>query len=538
MATEAGPSIPNRQGLSDRDIERVEAIARIEKLDLEHTKLRLEQRALERQISRQGYVLEWLKALAVPAALLGVIASFVVGTGQLEQLAEGQAAERFERAITRLSSVRPNDRIAGISSLRIFLSGSDVGRQAAVLDFLINAAAVETDPFVAGAVIDVFSGAEIRRLKKSILDNALRTAVERSRNLTSLMTESGWLKIQAAKEDIIQGEKKMNSNNIDMLSRQVTKNLLLKYAKQSRWPFDHIQKDDLIRLYNIRDVINALLLSGAMISQFQGIFCEHCDFRNVKEINGVNFNGSYLTGSTFASTHLRNVRFFWADLAGTSFVDAKLEGVHIQMPPSPEGYLRMIKDGQALPQFNCASIGDVTFNGPMIFIDLTVISKDDANAIAYISDLSKAKFTSSGIFRPTILFRLNVPENMIQETAHQISSSSIIEDRSEEYDLYIDGDIISFVQVIDPYYYERYNIAEWASALFQDLIKQIPENNLPSGVPAKFKPHNVAVPVQDKYCFAHAKESKIRSNSNFKRLEFSVKDFRLPQLGVSSGRHN
>src|SRR3712207_6007588 len=112
-----------------KNLERMEALARLDKVDLEKDKLRLEQKVLNTQLSRAGRCLEWLKAATPPVAVISVAVTLWVGIGQIYQVEENRAADRFEKALNRLSSKEPNERIAGISSIRLFLSDQNPSRQ-------------------------------------------------------------------------------------------------------------------------------------------------------------------------------------------------------------------------------------------------------------------------------------------------------------------------------------------------------------------------------------------------------------------------
>jgi hypothetical protein len=63
------PSVPRAKRTASSDPEKIEARARLRKL-------LLEQAALRRSLSISALMLEWLKAAAVPVAVLSLLATF------------------------------------------------------------------------------------------------------------------------------------------------------------------------------------------------------------------------------------------------------------------------------------------------------------------------------------------------------------------------------------------------------------------------------------------------------------------------------
>ena len=147
-------------------------------------KLALERRLLQRQLSTQGLLMSWLQATSVPVALLGAILAFFVGYGQVRQAADNQAAERFDKALTRLASERSDERLTGVSGLNLFLADRSPLLQKQALHFLVNRLSLETNPQVQGAILDVLTDLPQTHPSQQMLDEALRTAIERNRSLT------------------------------------------------------------------------------------------------------------------------------------------------------------------------------------------------------------------------------------------------------------------------------------------------------------------------------------------------------------------
>jgi hypothetical protein len=154
---------------------------------------------LTRQLSLQGLLIEWLKAAAVPVTLLGAITAFFIGFGQLHQNAENQAAERFDKSLTRLASERADERMTGVSGLQLFLHARDSSLQEQTLQFLINALSLERDTRVQGAILDVVAGIAPGAIQPATLNGALETAVKRNRSLTKIITGAWEDRIAAEK---------------------------------------------------------------------------------------------------------------------------------------------------------------------------------------------------------------------------------------------------------------------------------------------------------------------------------------------------
>jgi hypothetical protein len=96
-------------------------------------------------MSWQFKIIEWLKASAGLAAVIALFIAFYFNSRQLAQLAASRDDERFDKAVSRLGSQSPSERIAGLAGLQLFLEPSQRSRHEAVLLFMANAVAVEKD---------------------------------------------------------------------------------------------------------------------------------------------------------------------------------------------------------------------------------------------------------------------------------------------------------------------------------------------------------------------------------------------------------
>ena len=110
----------------------VKTACEIEKLDLE-------KQVLRRQLSGPGPVTAWLQATAVPIALLGAAITLYLGVNQIRQSEQNRAAERFDKALSRLASRDEKDRLTGLAGLRLFLGDANSPFQLEALQYLVNA---------------------------------------------------------------------------------------------------------------------------------------------------------------------------------------------------------------------------------------------------------------------------------------------------------------------------------------------------------------------------------------------------------------
>lgn len=231
-----------------------------EKETLETEKLLLEKRVLQSQLSVSGQVLAWLQAASVPVALLGAILAFFVGFGQLRQGADSQAADRFDKALTRLASERSDERMAGVSGLNLFLNDSNSPLQSQALQFLINRLSLETDARVQGIILDVITDLKPGYPSQQALDDGLRTAVERDRSLTKSIV-SAWrkriirqqkLSLEKAKvNDLGANEFEIPAQIIEALS--IEQYLALLDAEHG--PFERLEEPENMPLRGLSNVI-------------------------------------------------------------------------------------------------------------------------------------------------------------------------------------------------------------------------------------------------------------------------------------------
>jgi uncharacterized protein YjbI with pentapeptide repeats len=347
-----------------------------QKQNLEIEKLIRERKLLDRQLSTQGLLIEWLKAAAVPVTLLGAILAFYTGFGQLQQASRSQAADRFDKALTRLSGDRVEEKLTGISGLQLFLGSQDVQFQEQTLQYLVNALSLEKDDRIQGAILDTILGIKPEIVPQAALNSALSNVIARNRNLTELIDKS-WRK-QILAEQI----RLVTSYNIDgvkldhdineipaAIIAKLSTDQYLKLISLYHGEFNQINTENTLILRGLIQAMEILFTKGALINDFHAIYCEACDFRSAKGLKDSNFDNSHLSRANFSHLDLHNSSFHNADVGGTDFFAADLSGANLRLSNSTlrnaipsKGYAYM------LPVLECTTLYGADLTGqPLIF---------------------------------------------------------------------------------------------------------------------------------------------------------------------------
>lgn len=371
-----GTDAPRAPEAEDKALDRQEAEARIQKLKLEQDKLRLEKRSLRRQLSFHGVALEWLKASTVPAALIGVFVTLYVGIAQLRQAQDGRSAERLESAITRLSSTRVNERLAGVAALRLLVYSNDRERQYSALHFLISALSIEEEVTVQDAITDLFRQLEPKSLNAVALSNALTSALERNRFLTRQVVDS---ELDAFRKATRERASKLLNVSLDQLKgtserigydtipeqtisdhyvSQLSFHDYIDLFSSRRHPFEGMEAGNRKSLYDLAQIIQKLISLGATATDFSGIYCEGCNFANAV-LPRSNFERAYLSRSDFSRATLPGSIFRNADLVGVTFFSANLAGADLsvsEMSETTPAALMLKEQWVTFPILTCATL--------------------------------------------------------------------------------------------------------------------------------------------------------------------------------------
>jgi uncharacterized protein YjbI with pentapeptide repeats len=351
--------------------ERTDLSPEAQKQSLEIEKLLRERQLLDRQLSKQGLLIEWLKAAAVPVTLLGAILAFYTGFGQLQQASRNQTADRFDKALARLSGDRVEEKLTGISGLQLFLETQDIQFQEQTLQYLINALSLEKDDRVQGAILDALLHVKPEIVQQSALNSALANVVARNRNLTELIQKS-WRKrllnerISLVMSYNIEGVKldhdvsEIPSTIISKLSTDQYLKLIAIYRR----PFSSADSDEALLLRGLTQAMQILFTKGGSISDFHGIYCEGCDFRPAKALEKANFDKSYLSRANFSHLDLRDSSFHDADLGGTDFFAADLSGADLRLDSlSLDKAIPLKGYAYMLPVLECATLYGANLTG-------------------------------------------------------------------------------------------------------------------------------------------------------------------------------
>lgn len=345
-----------------------ESRARIEKAALEIKKIQLETQLLTIQLSPSGRAMEWLKSVSVPVAVLGAAITLYIGFGQIKQAEENRNADRFDKALSRLASEKANVRITGVSGLRLFVVDSSSSLQLPALSFLINAASVESDSLVQGAILDVFSDLKKGVVSQAGLNEALRTAIEQDRSLTKSISAESRHRIAISQLQVVYRLKSIQPfpgdppNEIPRrLVAKLSQGDYLDFLDDDKSEFEDLAKID-SRLVGLTELISILIGLGASGKDFSAIYCERCDFSASTNLSTAKFDGSYLNRANFSHVNLKGASFRNSDLRGAVFFSADLSSAdltnsHVSDHP---GFLGT---GASFPLLECADLRGTDLTG-------------------------------------------------------------------------------------------------------------------------------------------------------------------------------
>lgn len=343
MSEAKQPDAPTSESTPGQALVEHEATQRTAKLELEQQQLRF-------QVSRQGRAIEWLKALAGVAAILALFLAFFSTYQQLTQLAASRDEERFDRAVSRLGSDNPAERLAGVSGLQLFLDPAHRSRQHATLLFLVNAAAVEMDATVRGAILDTFTSLGQYGISRQVLNETLSTARDRNRGILRVL--------QSRFQERLQDNDKV----------------LFEKGNDEAW-LGKLNEAELAPLRATAATIAALIRNGAYIEDLSRIYCVSCDFSSESrsvDLSGSKFDRSYLRQARFKNVKLEHASFDAAYLMRTDFTNADLRNAKLTAPPLFDPPVQSILVQKALwaaygPIFECADLSEADFTGSVLF---------------------------------------------------------------------------------------------------------------------------------------------------------------------------
>lgn len=351
--------------------------------ELAQRKLRLEVQLLERQRAWQGLLWEWVKAAAVPVTLVGATVAFYIGLGQIQQSERNRAEERFDSALARLASTSPTERVTGVSGLRLFLVDSDKTLFGPTLQFLVNAVSLETEPRVQSAILDVLADLKPVEADGHALNEALKTAVVRNRNLTKSVADALDVRLERERAKRLAKIKSLDlpadgisSSTLVKLASELSAGEYLDYLEAEHGPFERLEPDEGIVLQGLAKTISIFIALGAKIEDLSGIYCEKCDFTAARDLEGVAFSKSYLSGADFSHVNLKRSSFRDADIGGTYFYAADLRGADLaSIDLGWEVFASADRDA-AFPLLDCAQLQGADLSG-LVVLELARLFTSD-----------------------------------------------------------------------------------------------------------------------------------------------------------------
>jgi uncharacterized protein YjbI with pentapeptide repeats len=310
----------------------------------------LEQVQIAWQRSWQFKIIEWLKASAGLAAVIALVIAFYFNSRQMVQLSASRDDERFDKAISRLGSQSPSERIAGLAGLQLLLEPSQKSRHEAVLLFLANAVAVEKDTTVRSAILDTFANLRQYHVDPEVLNHIL--AAERDRN-------KGILEYLHARF-----RARLEENTSDIFEKGNDETGLGK-----------VSPEDLAPLQATAAALASLVRAGAYLQDLSAIYCVSCNFSSSDasvNLSSTKFDGGLLRAANFTKANLENASFDGADLVRADFTSANLRNARLTDPPLIEPSIQAIVIGKALwaatgPVFECADLTGTDFTGSTMF---------------------------------------------------------------------------------------------------------------------------------------------------------------------------
>jgi len=413
---------------------------------LETRKLLLETRLIERQMSAPGILMAWLQVASVPVALLGAILAFFVGFGQLRQGADNLAAERFDKALSRLASARPDERMTGVSGLQLFLSDTNPLLQKQALEFLINGLSMEMDARVRGAILDVLADLPPGHPSQAILNEGLRTAIERNRSLTRSLVSKRYRHVLEQEKRILEKFKipNLDISTIDeripaqVLAALTLDQYLAILDAEGGGPFENLEAQDEAPLIGLRTAVETLVGLGATNNDFSGIYCEGCNFSGARSLENALFESAYLKGAVFAHLRLRGASFEGADIGGADFFDADLTNANLQIGLFPPIDLASKRYFEQLPILECAKLKGADLSGqPLALVvkGFTTTSSMQTNYFALMPRMTSVDLdASTKLGNIGILIAIEVSDDYLEKHLQSVELDPLIKERGTEWE--------------------------------------------------------------------------------------------------------
>ncbi|MDQ7247793.1 pentapeptide repeat-containing protein [Dongia sedimenti] len=268
-------------------LERQEAQARIDKL---YAEKRLIISQLQRKREPFRHLATFGSFLTALVAVGGLVFSIVQSNTQLSETRSEKVQARLDTALDHLGSSVPSVRLSAIANLKSFLDASSDSseRSRLVLSALAHSLAVEENITVRNALQEIVSRADKWVADKEMQSGILGTLASLSRGL-------------------------------------VREGKLVEPVFDDNDPRFAIEQ----RARAIGLAISALARSGAVSTDFSGIYCKGCDFSGASGIANASFANALLSDSVFFEANLAGASFDMADLDAADFTRANLSHAKI-----------------------------------------------------------------------------------------------------------------------------------------------------------------------------------------------------------------
>jgi hypothetical protein len=339
-----------------------------DKPQLEMDKLKLEIEALKFKRSFLGRAQDVIIAVGPLAALFALLWTIHVGLLQQEQQRLDAASGRFERAYAKLGSQLPSERSSGVAQLSALLHTDGGSRDQEMLTALANQLALDDNPAVGSAILNLFQHLD-HRTGKAALDSALQSVV----HLQNVLVESSGL----------------TPYELSTAWRDERGQFLATPAYDPKGvrdpqPIGDAQQAYLANLFALKSVLMSLMKAGATTQDMNGIFCPHCDFGPLKvALSGVSFRNAILNDTKWGGLQMDRADFQDAILDRSTFWASNLQHANFnqdehnrnrQLGVEERVYRHAVPTNRVLvggmegtPDFTCANLSNATFdNYPLL----------------------------------------------------------------------------------------------------------------------------------------------------------------------------
>ena len=385
--------------------------------ELRKKKLELETKVLAQQLQPRYWKLELAKVIVGSLTIAGIVSTLVLGLLQLSRTRQSNDDERFDKAVTRLASSDPTERLAGVVGLGLYLEPRQRQRHRATLRFLVNALAVEQDSVVRGELLDRLSQLTLNQVSQEDLNDALERLRDRNRGLYARGRAAFFDKLMQRTEE-------------------------LAGKGHDETYIGHLPPEDLAPLRVTAAAIVAVVKNGARTKDLSSIYCAECDFSgktwdmskpdfakvsdfahadSVLDLSDTDFHGAILRRANFLGLRLERASFESADVMGANFAGADLaEAKFTDFGRSQYPIQGILTSGHLwgamFPDFTCADLSGADFSGSSLF----GIYEGSPNPMYAI--LHNANLTNTKLGQMTVLTASRVPPNYNPTPPEKVST--------------------------------------------------------------------------------------------------------------------